>query len=212
MRVPESQPSDEQVILAFLQEANRLARQVLFAGSLKGLPYLGTRAMDISQILNAFKTPSAAKSPGSSGTTTSVPNVAADPPQSGFSPELARAIREIASRYDLTEISPHDFSELVKKLQDAGALSTADVQELAHIRLELEQSGIDPHEPVDLVRFFQQKLAQQEKDLRKQEARQPGLTLNRTDALSGILRQIDWLQKLSSVDRRARVDPFDAVV
>jgi hypothetical protein len=162
--------------------------------------------MDVQSILNAFRPQT-----GSSASTALAADVPAEPAvQAAIAPRNDKAFREVVSRYDLTSISPHDFSELIQRLHEAGAITPADVQELAQIRLELEQSGADQHEPLDLVRFFQEKLQHLEKELRRQEEQQ-GAAIPRDVALRDVLRQIDWVQKLASVDSRARFESLDAV-
>src|SRR5688572_6791072 len=68
---------------------------------------------------------------------------------------MSAEFRSILAGYDLKNISPREFSELVQKLREAGAVSENDYQELAAMRLALDEQGLDPDGPLDLVDFFQ---------------------------------------------------------
>lgn len=99
-------------------------------------------------------------------------------------------LRKIAAQYDLTRVSPREFSEMLDRLQQSGALSEADFQDLAGIRLELDKLGLGPDESVDLVKLYQSRLQQ----IRGKDA-------NSADqkALASAQRQSDWVQRLAEV-------------
>jgi hypothetical protein len=84
-------------------------------------------------------------------------------------------------------------------------------QELALIRLELDQQGVDAQTPVDLVDIFQEKLQQQEEQLRKLEEQSGGQPLSREQAFRATLRQIDWIQKFALIHAAEDYQPLDAL-
>lgn len=100
---------------------------------------------------------------------------------------------QIVAQYDLARITPTQFSELVQKLQQAGALTTAEVRELLAIRGDLESAGIRPDEPVDLRDFY----ARQLRRLRRQLATSPEPTAQ--EQLSTVLRRLEWVEKLAAM-------------
>lgn len=108
-------------------------------------------------------------------------------------------LRTILAGYDVSNLAPRDFSELVRQLRDAGEISDGDLKELAALRLELDQAQFTPDEPVDLLGFFQQKL----KRLQGQ-AEQAGESLGPNGkpanaATSNAERQLAWLTKFAAL-------------
>lgn len=73
-------------------------------------------------------------------------------------PTPTAAMRDILSHYDMTDITPNDFSKLIQQLSDKGTLSQKDTQELSSIRVDLENAGISPDESVNLLDFYQQRI------------------------------------------------------
>ncbi len=83
------------------------------------------------------------------------------------------SFHEILAHYDVTQITPREFSELVQKLHESGDISDTEAQELALIRVDLDSDNADPDEPIDLLNFFEQKLKsleQQWSELREKAA------------------------------------------
>jgi hypothetical protein len=105
----------------------------------------------------------------------------------------AAAMREILSHYDMTDITPHDFSKLIQQLSDKGAISQKDVQELSSIRVDLENAGVSPDESVNLLEFYQQRIvkAQDGAGNSPDAAAQPNI-----DPLVG---RLNWVQKFATV-------------
>ena len=167
--------------------------------------------MDVGGILRGMS-PSAISSRGDDGEKEQPAAVAAPPQQpAGGGLQNTAALREILARYDVTNISPREFSELAQSLREAGVISEEDFQELATIRLELDQNGVEPDGPLNLVDFFQEKLQQQEDQIRRLEQKQ-GAPIDRADALRATLRQIDWIQKFTLINSAAEYEPLDALV
>ena len=111
----------------------------------------------------------------------------AKPEASGpASPEL---LRGILADYDVTDITPREFSEMLTELRDAGALSEDDFHELSQIRIDLDRDGIDSDDSIDLVAYYTRKFQQAEKAA-------PGETGGTSAENLG--RRLAWLQKLAT--------------
>ena len=55
-------------------------------------------------------------------------------------PTPTGAMRKILAHYDMTDVTPSEFSKLIQQLSDKGAISKQDVQELSSIRVDLENA------------------------------------------------------------------------
>ena len=164
--------------------------------------------MDISGILRGLGG-SAIGSPGNKQPEREPAVAAAARAPTNLSAPATAEFRQVLSHYDMRHISPREFSELVTKLKEAGAISEADYQELALVRLELDQQGLDPDGPLDLVKHLQERLEGEEGQLRKLEGDQ-SQPIDRQQALRDTLRQIEWVQKFDLVNRAAEYQPLDS--
>ena len=68
-------------------------------------------------------------------------------------------MRQVVSHYDMTDITPNDFSKLIQQLSDKGAISQKDTQELSSIRVDMENAGINSDDSVNLLQFYQERVA-----------------------------------------------------
>jgi hypothetical protein len=107
-------------------------------------------------------------------------------------PTPTAAMREIVAHYDMTDISPNDFSKLIQQLSDKGVISQKDSQELSSIRVDMENAGLDPDESVNLLSFYQEKIAKAKDDAAHAQdgAAQPNL--------EPFLGKLNWLQKFAT--------------
>jgi hypothetical protein len=106
-------------------------------------------------------------------------------------------VRAIMGQYDLANISPRELAELVQRLQAAGGLAVDDVRDLAVVRMELERSGIEPDESIDLRKFIRRRLERQSDE--------PASTA------SALARAANLLDRLTAAQDGADITPFDAV-
>lgn len=105
-----------------------------------------------------------------------------------------KASADILRQYDITNISPTAFSQMIQKLYKSGAISEKDYQELSAVRGELEKSGIEPDESVNLLEFYSNKLSKAQKAL--------GTTLaeaSNQPSLASDTRRLDWMQKFATI-------------
>ena len=112
--------------------------------------------------------------------------------------ERRSAFRRIATQYDVREITPRDFSEMLQKLYEAGVLEEEQWQELAVARLDLDLENIDPDETIDLVDFYTEKL---EKLLREQADSEdsPGAAAADRPALKPVEHLLSWMEKFALI-------------
>ena len=64
------------------------------------------------------------------------------------------SFRQILAQYDVSAITPREFSMLAQQLYQARAISADDFQELSQMRALIDQQYSDPDDPVDLTEFF----------------------------------------------------------
>src|SRR5690348_12505939 len=82
----------------------------------------------------------------------------ADPSISGGTDNT---FRDVLSQYDVTEITPRQFSALAQQLFQSRAISADDLRELSQMRMMIDQQHPDPDGPINLLEFFGQKLQEQ---------------------------------------------------
>ena len=115
-------------------------------------------------------------------------------PQAQSIPAASKASAEILRKYDVTRITPDEFSQMIQKLYQAGALSEKDYQELSAARIDLEHAAVEPDEPLNLLEFYADKVSKAQKEL--------GTTLDeagRQQRLGPDMRRLDWLQKFAVI-------------
>ena len=104
----------------------------------------------------------------------------------------ASALREILAKYDLTDITPDQFSQMIQKLSDAGIISKKEMQDLTAVRADLERAGVDSDETINLVDFYRQQTKQVQRELDKS----PNAAA-RQQLLQPMNKRLDWLEKLA---------------
>jgi hypothetical protein len=83
-----------------------------------------------------------------------------DIPQNLLSPgKSTQAAQEVLANYNVNQITPRQFSQMLQALREIGAISEQQFQDLSTIRAELDAQGIEPDEEVDLVKFCEDRLA-----------------------------------------------------
>jgi hypothetical protein len=123
----------------------------------------------------------------------------------------ADAMRQILSQYDVTNITPRAFSEMLQKMNQAGALPDKDYQELSLVRVDLDHEGIGPDERVNLVDLYTQKLRKFREDLN--DFQKEATSLESRQAMEApIRRRLDWLQKFATIQASPNAVGVNAVV
>jgi hypothetical protein len=105
-----------------------------------------------------------------------------------------KAMADVLRKYDVTKISPEQFSQMIQKLYQSGTLSEKDYQELSSIRIDLENAGVEPDESINMLDFYTNKITKAQKELGagiEDPVKQKSLTPD--------LHRLDWLQKFATV-------------
>jgi hypothetical protein len=126
----------------------------------------------------------------------------AEPAGNDLVTDRGSAFHEILSRYDVTQITPREFSNLVQELHAAGEIDDAEFRELARMRLELEQGEYGPDDQLSLVDFFEDKLRRQADEFesaRAQATPQVAATLDEAPYTAEAKRQLEWIRKFAIV-------------
>ena len=110
------------------------------------------------------------------------------------------AARNVLETYDVTKITPRQFTEMIQRLFDARAISQQEFDQLAAIRLELDVAGIDPDQSVDLLQFYRDKI--------EETQRQGGRDAAVPDALR---HRLDWIEKFALVQASPEAFGLDAL-
>ncbi len=110
------------------------------------------------------------------------------------SPGPRETLIEVLSRYDVADMTPSDYSEMIQELHDGGAISDEEFQQLATVRVDLDNEGIDPDESFDLLEFYMDQVADMRRELDGQKFDSP-----ESEKLSVLLRRLDWMQKFSTI-------------
>ena len=100
---------------------------------------------------------------------------------------------EILSRYDVTDISPTEFSQMIQKLFEAGTLSEKELQQLAAVRLDLDLEGVEADESIDLLEFYARKVKKAQRQLSDSDGPSD------REQLGPLLGRLDWLQKFALI-------------
>lgn len=109
-----------------------------------------------------------------------------DKSEASASLSKADTARDILDNYDVTEITPSQYTEMIQQLFDAGAITHQEFEQLATIRLDLDSAGIDPNESVDLLQFYRDKVDQAQ----GQNSAAEGVP-------AALVRRLDWIEKFA---------------
>ena len=143
------------------------------------------RCSDLAKLGRPKTTPSATTGPATQN--------AAEP---GGGLASSAAAQRIVSQYDVTDISPQSFSQMLQKLRQAGSLSGQDYQALSSIPGEVQKSGIAPDDSVNLLQLYAAKV----QGLARQSKSAAGATARSGDAqAAAVRRQWQLLQKMATI-------------
>ena len=128
------------------------------------------------------------------------------PMQVSISAGTPAALSQILSRYDVTDVTPADFSEMIQKLFEAGAISDKELQQLAAVRHDLEVDGMDPDDSLDLMEYYARKIEKLQSRLEGTDG-PPGPG----EQLGPLLRRLDWIEKFALVQSSPDAFALDAM-
>jgi hypothetical protein len=116
--------------------------------------------------------------------------------------DRSTGFHQILADYDMQSITPKQFGELIERLHDTGAIDDADLRQLSRIRTDLDQSGVRPDEPIDLIGYLERReaAAQSRVDLLGQEGSSDEATIDAAKvALEESRAQLQWVRKFAVV-------------
>jgi hypothetical protein len=119
----------------------------------------------------------------------------------------AEALADILSQYDVSDISPGQFSKMIQKLFDAGVLSDGELQQLAVVRLDLDLAGMDADESVDLLDFYSKKIDGIQRRADLSDDVPPA-----KDQLASLFRRLDWIEKFATIQANPDSTGLNALV
>ncbi len=171
--------------------------------------------MQINSIMNRYSDPTPGGKRGEAVESGSIGTLEGFEPviESGDAKTLA--LRKVLSEYDVTDITPREFSEMIHQLHKEGLISDDLFGQLGMVRGELDRAGIDADESVDLLAFHEKRLM----DLRL-ESLSPLKQDDKTDgdeksveAERGIIKErLDWLSKMAVAQEAPEMVGLNAVV
>ncbi len=128
-------------------------------------------------------------------------------PKMPATPGRSAALGETLARYDVTDISPTEFSEMIQKLYESGAISEQEMQQLAAVRLDLDAAGVEPDESIDLLEFYTERIDKLNRLTDDSEA-----LPKHAEQFSATLNRLDWIEKFALVQSAPGAAGLDAVV
>jgi len=117
------------------------------------------------------------------------------------------ALGNILSQYDVADISPRQFSEMLQKLFDSGVISDKEFRQLAAVRQDLDAAGIKPDDAVNLLEFYSEKIEELQPEADAAEANPSG-----ADPLGPLLGRFEWIQKFAAIQLAPDSIGLDALV
>ena len=129
---------------------------------------------------------------GNSGAAAAGAANAAAVPAAAAGDGSATAIRDILAKYDVTDITPNDFSQMVQSLYDKGAISKQDLQNLMSVRGDLQKAGYEPDETVNLLDYYRR----QQSELQSSAESSPDPTAQAQ--LGTATQRLGWLEKFAT--------------
>ena len=140
-----------------------------------------------------------AQLPAGSGAATSKPAAAAGAAKNSTN---NAALSNILSQYDVTSITPTEFSAMLRRLHDSGAVSTQELSDLTQIRGDLDRAGIASNETVNLPEFYQKQLQQLQQSRQAISGADQAAAAQRSalgQQITTVQKRYDWAQKLAAM-------------
>ncbi len=112
-------------------------------------------------------------------------------------------LKGIVSQYDLTDMTPRDFSEMLRELRDAGALTEPEYSELGQIRLDMDIENLDPDDSLNLLEFYGKSV---------DRARGGSESNMASTMLASMERCLNWLEKVAVLQESPDAAGLNALV
>jgi hypothetical protein len=108
------------------------------------------------------------------------------------------ALRAVLARYDVTQITPSQFAQMLEEIRSTGALSDSDLSQLGEVLQDLENESIDEDEQVDLVQFYTDKLDELQDKVEMDGSDEDAFSGVAT-SLAAVQNRLSWVTRFSLV-------------
>jgi hypothetical protein len=171
----------------------------------------GGLTMQISSLFSGYSDPTSLTKILDPSTSTDTKKVEKTGEPSATTQVSAEVVQGIVSRYDLTNITPQQFSEMLQSLREAGALTDQQFQDLSMIRMDLDAQGVTSDESVNLLDLYRDRLEQLQKQF---DDAQDGLAQGspQPESLESVTRWLTWLEKIATLQSSPELMGVNAVV
>lgn len=127
-----------------------------------------------------------------------VGTVASSKPQTDPPPGSDAALRSVLARYDVTQITPRQYSQMLEEMRSTGALTEDELNQLGQVLLDLNAENVDPDDEINLLDFYTDRLEKLQGQMQEggsDEAACSGVA----QSLAGVQNRLDWLTKFSLI-------------
>jgi hypothetical protein len=149
--------------------------------------------MQISNVLSGFTDAAKMGKQAASSAGNILKSLKPSDPTAQPTSDARAAMNDILRKYDVTNITPEELSQMLAKLRDTGAISEQDFQELSAIRTDLESQGVASDQSVNLVERY----SDQVKKLQQQLGDKPNTV--GAKMLAPAMSKLDWMQKFALI-------------
>ena len=163
--------------------------------------------MQIRNLSAGHPDPAGLAKQAETGEITGGPQPKAGQPHAAGATAETNAMAEILSRYDVTDISPAEFSRMIQKLFEAGAISDKELQQLAAVRLDMDLRDMEADESIDLLEFYARKITKAQRQLSDSDAPEAD-----RQQLAPLLHRLDWLEKFALIQSAPHPIGLNALV
>ncbi len=118
--------------------------------------------------------------------------------QTGSSVAENKVAAEILADYDVTDITPEEFTEMIDRLGRAGLLSDQESRQLAKVRLDLERADIESDDSINLIEFYGKMLGTMEREFASLDPMAAAKS-NKQSTLDTTREQFAWIEKFALI-------------
>ena len=118
--------------------------------------------------------------------------------QTGTPADGNSAAAEILSDYDVTDITPEEFSEMIDRLGRAGLLSDQESRQLAKVRLDLERANIESDDSINLIEFYGGMLQAMEREFASLDPLAAAMS-DKQSSLDATRERFAWIEKFALI-------------
>jgi hypothetical protein len=154
----------------------------------------GYPIMQISNVISGLSDPTSWGKKGEAAVQTGASAIKSIDSQVQTNSNAQKASADILRQYDITNITPTAFSQMIQKLYKAGAISEKNYQELSAVRGDLEKAGVEPDESVNMMEFYSDKVSKAQKALSDTLA-----DASSQQSLGSDMHRLDWMQKFAAI-------------